>query len=81
MSAKQKLKVWGWGLVSALVSGAGSGATIVAGAMTLSSQTFNVDSDYNLGLTLKLFGIASVVGAVIGLANYLKQSPLPKLED
>lgn len=62
------LEVWVYGLVSAAVSG-GSG---VVGTMYLDPDHFN----FNNGIS-KLAGAWGMF-ALIGVLNYLKQSPVPK---
>lgn len=62
------IKVWLYGLVSAVVSSAAGCVAIMA----VDPQTFNLDQ----GLP-KLERVAAVL-AIIALANYLQKHPLPE---
>jgi hypothetical protein len=60
------MSIWLKGLLSAVLSGAAVGATAVfVMPITVSTESF------------KILGYMVLVGAVVGLLNYLKQSPLP----
>ena len=61
---------WLEGIISAIMGGALSSL----GAIGFAPETFNFDDGLN-----KTFAIAGM-GAIIGLMNFLKQSPLPKKE-
>jgi len=78
MSDEQKitLKRWLWLLLSSILTGAGTSAAVVLAATTLSPQTFNDAAHWNFLLTLKLAGVAFVIGALGGAANFLQHSPL-----
>lgn len=59
--------IWLNGLVAAGISGAASSISVMV-----------VDYDhFNLTTGLKHLGLVALVSAVIGVAGYLKQSPLP----
>jgi len=73
---KITLKRWLWLLLSAILTGAGTAAAVVLAATTLSPQTFNDAAHWNFLLTLKLAGVAFVIGALGGAANFLQHSPL-----
>jgi hypothetical protein len=60
------MNIWFKGLISALLSGAVTGASAV----------FIMPVEFNQANWSK-FGYMVLVGAIIGLINYLKQSPLP----
>lgn len=62
--------VWLRGLVSALVSG---GATGIGASLVVPTDVQEVHP-------ILIWKIAGV-GALVGAANYLKQSPLPKADD
>lgn len=62
MRISQRVRVWLSGLVAALVSGAATGIT--------TSIVLPETSAEDLGKVM-------VMGALIGVASYLKQSPLP----
>jgi hypothetical protein len=63
-------RIWLHSLIAAAVSGAGNGISV----MIVSPADFNLQS--GLGKLLQVF----VVGAIVGLALFLKQSPLPPAE-
>lgn len=62
MRISQRVRVWLSGLVAALVSGAATGIT--------TSIVLPETSAEDLGKVM-------IMGALIGVAGYLKQSPLP----
>ena len=61
------MNIWLKGLISALLSGAATGAS----AVFILPVEFNSEN-------LSKFGYMVLVGAGIGLLNYLKQSPFPQ---
>lgn len=62
------LKVWLYGLFSAVISSAAGCVAIMA-----------VDPhDFNLGTGLPKLGSVAVVLAIIAMANYLQKHPLPE---
>ena len=61
---------WFKGLISAMISSAAGVITV----MIVKPETFNIDTGLHNVLTVA--GVTAIVGA----ANYLKQSPLPKDE-
>lgn len=61
------LSVWAKGLVSALVSGFFSGVAVCV----VDPKAFDIHQNFG-----KLLTVCAITG-LIGLANYLKQSPLP----
>lgn len=62
MKVSQRVRVWLSGLVAAVVSGAATGVTT---SIVLPETA------------LQDLGKIAVMGALIGLAGYLKQSPIP----
>lgn len=73
-----KVRIWLRGLISAAVSGASGGVANGLAAMGIAPDTFNLQA----GATnvLKLAALAALASGAIGVANYLKQSPLPPEE-
>ena len=61
------IKKWLYGLFATAISAAAN--TVVA--MVVAPETFNVDTGLH-----KVFAVAGV-SALVSVANYLKQSPLP----
>ncbi len=68
-------EIWLKGIAAAVISGAANGAVNGFCAMGIAPDRFNLQAQfYN---TLLLVGVSAVFGALLGLALYLKQSPLP----
>jgi len=63
---------WLRGLVAAVITGASNGFL----AAVVSPETFNTSPD-----GLKKLGIFIVLSGALGMATYLKQSPVPPLEE
>lgn len=63
----KKWENWLKGLISALISGSANAVTVVI----VAPETFNFQEGLN-----KLIAVIAA-GAIIGVANFLKQSPLP----
>jgi len=63
---------WLRGLVAAVVTGAANGFL----AAVVSPETFNTTPE-----GLKKLGIFVVLSGALGMATYLKQSPVPPLEE
>lgn len=76
--AQEKLHVWLRGVASAAISGGSGGVVMGFAAMGIAPESFNFDG--GMAKTMQLVGFAAVVSAVLGVANYLKQSPLPPEE-
>lgn len=60
------MQVWLKGLLAAMLAGAASAVA----AMMIDYEHFNLEH-------LKHLGIVAAVGAIMGVAGYLKQSPIP----
>jgi hypothetical protein len=69
---------WLYGLVSAAIGGGAGAATAGFTAIGLAPDTFNLEQP---GLVLKLAAISFAVNAILSVFLYLKQSPLPKVEE
>lgn len=61
------LRVWLHSLIAALISGGANGLTVMIVSPT----------DFNFGAGIGKLGQVFAVGSLIGLAGFLKQSPLP----
>ena len=68
-------KVWLSGLAAAGVSGAAGGVLNAFAAIGIKPDVFNLSQ--GLGSTMKLAGASALISAIIGVSNYLKQSPVP----
>lgn len=69
------MNAWLQGLLSAVISGASGGILTGLASIGISPDQFNLRDP---GLLGKVMATAAVVNALIGLAAYLKQSPLPR---
>jgi len=68
------MNTWQKGAVAAIVSGASGGVVTGLASVGISPQQFSMAEP---NLLLKVMGVAALVNAAVGLAAYLKQSPLP----
>ena len=71
--------VWLHGLLAAFINGGSSAVVAAFTATMISPETFNAGA----GLTnvLKMAGGVFVASGAMGAASYLKQSPLPTIEE
>lgn len=69
-------KVWLKNLVSATLSGAATGASTAISTAYVAPETFNTGA--GLKNLLVVAGVAAGAGAITGLVNYIKKSPLAK---
>jgi hypothetical protein len=69
------VEVWGKGLAAAAIAGAASGMTTGLAAVGVDPAHFNLQS--GLRATLAVAGASALMSAVVAVAAYLKQSPLP----
>ena len=72
---KNSQKVWFRGLLAAAISGAANGIVTGFAAIGVAPEQFNLTQ--GVGKTFILAGVSALMSAVLGLAMYLKQSPLP----
>jgi hypothetical protein len=70
-------QIWLKGLLAAAIAGAANGIITGFAAVGIDPQHFNLQA--GLGSTLAIAGVSAVMSAVIGVAAYLKQSPLPQV--
>ena len=69
------LQIWLKGLAAAGIAGGANGVITGFAAVGIDPQHFNLQA--GLGPTLAIAGVSALMSAVIGVAAYLKQSPLP----
>ena len=72
------VEVWGKGLAAAAIAGAANGMTTGLAAVGIDPGHFNLQS--GLRATLAVAGASALMSAVVAVAAYLKQSPLPSEE-
>lgn len=68
-------ELWAKGALAAVIAGAANGIITGFAAVGIDPTHFNLQS--GLHSTLAIAGVSSIMSAIIGLAAYLKQSPLP----
>ena len=76
MSAWTNFRVWWRGLVAAAVAGGANGVITGFAAVGIDPQHFNLQT--GLRATLGIAGVSATMSCIIGVAAYLKQSPLPQ---
>lgn len=69
---KAKFEVWLKGLITALISGAAGGVSSMLSTVLVTPEHAQVP-----GLLMKTAALTALISAIIGVAAYLKQSPLP----
>jgi hypothetical protein len=71
----RSLEVWTKGLLAAAVAGAANGVMTGFAAVGIDPTHFNLQA--GLKPTLAIAGVSALMSGLIGVAAYLKQSPLP----
>lgn len=69
------LELWLKGLLAAAIAGAANGVITGFAAVGIDPTHFNLQS--GLKATLAIAGVSALMSGLIGVAAYLKQSPLP----
>ena len=69
-------EVWLKGILAAGIAGGANGVITGFAAVGIDPQRFNLQA--GLGPTLAIAGVSALMSAIIGVAAYLKQSPLPQ---
>jgi hypothetical protein len=75
MSAWTNAGVWLRGLGAAAISGGANGVVTGFAAIGIDPGHFNLSA--GLGHTLAIGGVSAAISAVLGVALYLRQSPIP----
>jgi hypothetical protein len=68
-------KVWMKGIAAAAISGGANGIVTGFAAIGIDPSHFNLEA--GLHHTLAIGGVSAAISAVLGVALYLRQSPLP----
>jgi hypothetical protein len=71
----KNLEIWLKGALAAVISGGANGVVTGFAAIGIDPNHFNLAA--GLHPTLQLGGVSAAISAVLGLALYLRQSPLP----
>ena len=69
------LELWLKGIAAAAIAGAANGVITGFAAVGIDPAHFNLQS--GLKPTLAIAGVSALMSGIIGVAAYLKQSPLP----
>jgi hypothetical protein len=69
-------EIWLKGIAAAGIAGAANGVITGFAAVGMDPAHFNLQA--GLRSTLALAGVSALMSCIIGIAAYLKQSPLPK---
>ncbi len=73
--AIQSFEIWMKGLAAAAIAGAANGIITGFAAVGIDPDKFNLRA--GLRATLAIAGVSAIMSGIIGVAAYLKQSPLP----
>ena len=71
----KNLEIWLKGIAAAAISGAANGIVTGFAAIGIDPNHFNLGS--GLHHTFEIGGVSAAISAVLGVALYLRQSPLP----
>jgi len=69
-------QIWLRGVLAAAIAGGANGVITGFAAVGIDPEHFNLQA--GLRSTLAIAGVSALMSAIIGVAAYLKQSPLPK---
>jgi hypothetical protein len=69
------IQIWAKGLLAAAIAGAANGVITGFAAVGIDPNHFNLQA--GLKATLAIAAVSAFMSAIIGVAAYLKQSPLP----
>jgi hypothetical protein len=72
------VEVWAKGIAAAAIAGAANGVITGFAAVGIDPEHFNMRA--GLRPTLAIAAVSAMMSAIIGVAAYLKQSPLPSAE-
>jgi hypothetical protein len=70
-----RIELWAKGLAAAAIAGAANGVITGFAAVGIDPSHFNLQA--GLKSTLAIAGVSAILSGLIGVAAYLKQSPLP----
>ena len=73
--AIRSFEIWMKGLAAAAIAGAANGIITGFAAVGIDPHKFNLQE--GLRATLAIAGVSAIMSGIIGVAAYLKQSPLP----
>jgi hypothetical protein len=68
-------ETWFKGILAAWIAGGANGVITGFAAVGIDPEHFNLQA--GMRATLGIAGVSAVMSAIIGVAAYLKQSPLP----
>ena len=71
----RNLELWAKGLLTAAIAGAANGVITGFAAVGIDPAHFNLRAGFRP--TLAIAGASALMSGIVGVAAYLKQSPLP----
>lgn len=74
-----KWEIWLRGIIAAAVSGGANGVVTGFAAIGIDPNHFNLDSGFHHTLTIG--GVSAAISAILGVALYLRQSPVPAVDE
>lgn len=75
----RNLELWAKGLLAAAIAGAANGVITGFAAVGIDPQHFNLQA--GIKPTMAIAVVSALMSGIIGVAAYLKQSPLPATND
>lgn len=72
----QSVEVWLKGLLAAAIAGGANGVVTGFAAIGIDPNHFNLQAGFHD--TLAIGGVSAAISAILGVALYLRQSPLPQ---
>lgn len=70
-----KWEIWLRGIIAAAISGGANGIVTGFAAIGIDPGHFNLEAGFHH--TLAIGGVSAAISAILGVALYLRQSPLP----
>lgn len=70
------MRVWMKGMAAAAISGGANGIVTGFAAIGIDPNHFNLDA--GMHHTLQIGGVSAAISAILGVALYLRQSPIPQ---
>jgi hypothetical protein len=71
----ERVRIWIKGIVAAGISGAANGVVTGFAAIGIDPNHFNLAA--GLANTFEIGGLSAAISGILGVALYLRQSPLP----
>jgi hypothetical protein len=72
----KSIEIWFKGIAAAGISGAANGIVTGFAAIGIDPNHFNLQSGFHH--TMQIGGVSAAISAILGVALYLRQSPVPQ---